>query len=208
MADEGYLNQVAQLFEWAASNALATAPTDALKAYMKRRTDAARQILLEEISRGERQMLAVAMDDDRIWFHWRFGRAAIDGAAHENLRLLARLISGLPVEPDLLLSRFHLYANLIAAMTRDELRVLAAFVRFEKEIHARPGGNVWRLRDVEKILVPSQIASESYFNVLVHSLVGKGLLIPPERGMDGLGDFMPSELASELEALAKLSEFV
>jgi hypothetical protein len=202
------LTHTGDVLEWFASAAISSAPTEILKAYVKRRLDLARETLLEEVSQGEVPLVSAALDDDRVWFHWLYARAAIEGAARENLRLLARLMISLPAAPDLISSRFHLYAKLISTLTRDELLVLAAFIRFEQRLTERPIAGVWRLDEVEKILVPGAVASASYFAALVHSLAGSGLLIPPQRGQDGLGDHMPSEIAVEIERLSRLSELI
>jgi hypothetical protein len=208
MTKTDLLAYTGDILEWFASTAISSAPTEILKAYMKRRLDLARETLLEEVSQGETSLISAALDDDRIWFHWLYARAAIEGAARENLRLLARLMISLPKAPDLILSRFHLYAKLISILTRDELMVLAAFIRFEHKLKTGPVPRVWRIEEVEKTLVPGTVSSASYFTALVHSLAGSGLLIPPERGQDGLGDHMPSEIAIEIEKLSRISELL
>lgn len=67
----------------------------------------------------------------------RFHQAALVGAAHKNLRLLARLMLGHKLEPGLTADLFLSYAGLLEALRADELIVLSAFLRAHRNTQAQ-----------------------------------------------------------------------
>ena len=93
--------------------------------YLKRKAEAARDILLEEIRSGDKLPPQVASDDDAVAVIYRYLRSANEGAARINLRLLAKAIVGKMRTTALLADEFNLYADALASLSRDEIIVIA-----------------------------------------------------------------------------------
>ena len=67
---------------------------EAVKGYLQRRSDTARDILLDEFRRAEIDAAKVAAQDDQIAVIYRYLRASWESSARVNLRLLAKAIVG------------------------------------------------------------------------------------------------------------------
>jgi len=65
--------------------------------YLERKQSEAAEILIEEVSKGSPEPINFTESDTDplIEIIYRFSKAAADGAARENLRLLAQVIAGL-----------------------------------------------------------------------------------------------------------------
>jgi hypothetical protein len=72
----------------------ASIPVSALKAFLKRRGDEARDILLEELRSGAIVPTQAAANDDAIAAVHRYLMASWQGSARVNLRLMAKAITG------------------------------------------------------------------------------------------------------------------
>ncbi len=99
---------------------------------MARRASAAREILLEELARGH----APATDplpDDVATVIFRYMRAAQEGAARLNLRLLAGVIAGEISGPGLYADEFLRWADVLAGLRREEVIVLGVMQRLNDQ---------------------------------------------------------------------------
>jgi hypothetical protein len=105
------------------------------EAYLaKKRKDAA-EILIQEIASGRHGPVNFEEEDVEplIEVILRFSKAVEEGAARENLVLLAQVIAGLKkrraFDPD----KFRRWCRIIERLTRDELLVVGLACRIEKE---------------------------------------------------------------------------
>jgi hypothetical protein len=94
--------------------------------------------LIEEVSKGSPEPINFTESDTDplIEIIYRFSKAAADGAARENLRLLAQVIAGLKrnkaLEPD----KFRKWANILEQLTRDELMVIGKALAVRRKMVA------------------------------------------------------------------------
>jgi len=103
----------------------ASSAGEAVKGYLQRSSDAARVILLDEFRRGNIDAANVAAEDDRVSVVYRYLRASWEGSARVNLRLLAKAIVGRIKTNSLVADEFLPHADALAALSRDEIILLA-----------------------------------------------------------------------------------
>ena len=96
-----------------------------------RRTKA-RAILIEELSQGKILIESVAEVDELAAIFLRYIRAAEEGSARLNLRLMAMTIRGMNFTRTLIASRFLYYAAFLATMSREEIIATATLYKHEK----------------------------------------------------------------------------
>jgi hypothetical protein len=103
----------------------------------KRRREAA-NVLIDEIQNGYHGPINFEEHDvdPLIDIILRFSKAVADGAAKENLRLLAQIIAGLKKNKALEADRFRRWCGVVEHLTRDELVVIGMAYRAKKAITA------------------------------------------------------------------------
>lgn len=128
----GVLGDVLSALQLPGGNTLAAVATSYLA---KKRREAA-EILIQEISTGRHGPLNFDEVDVEplIDIVLRFSKAVDEGAARENLILLAQIIAGLKQRRALDPDRFRRWARIVEHMTRDELMVVGIAARTRKEI--------------------------------------------------------------------------
>ena len=108
----------------------------AVQQVQRRRAERARDILLDELSRGEKTV-SVPEVEEAAAVLLRYGRAAQEGAARLNLRLMAKVIAGQVHQQALYADEFLRHADIIAGLRREEVTLLGALQRI------RPAGTAW-----------------------------------------------------------------
>ncbi len=104
----------------------------AIQQVFKKRLDAAREILLDEIGDGYKDMSDAAKLEEVAAIIYRYGRAAQEGAARINLRLLAQVIAGKNFSEAPAADKFLYYADIVSSLKAEEIKLLGIMVR-EKE---------------------------------------------------------------------------
>lgn len=99
-----------------------------LRGLLQRRVAAARDVLLGEIRRGGK-LLEFHDADEAAAITYRYMRAAEEGTARLNLRLLARVIVGSAEGPGLYADEFLRWADILAGLRREEVIVLGVIQR-------------------------------------------------------------------------------
>jgi uncharacterized protein with PIN domain len=79
---------------WLMGNVAGTGIAIAVQQVQRRRAERARDILLDEVRLGEKVLNAPEMEEAAAVL-LRYGRAAQEGAARLNLRLMAKVIAGM-----------------------------------------------------------------------------------------------------------------
>ena len=113
---------------WLMGNLAGAGFAFAVQQVQHRRAERARDILLDELSRGEKT-LSVPDVAEAAAVLLRYGRAAQEGAARLNLRLMAKIIAGQAERHCLYADEFLRYADLLAGLRREEVILLGAVHR-------------------------------------------------------------------------------
>lgn len=104
----------------------------AIQHVFKKRLDTAREILLEEIKDGSKDMGDAAELEEVAAIIYRYGRAAQEGAARANLRLLAKVIARQIQISSLNANDFLYYADILSSLKAQEIQLLGIMVRENK----------------------------------------------------------------------------
>lgn len=108
---------------------------------LEKRRQTAREELVEELRAGFHGSTAFEQADAEplIGIMMRYRRAAEEGSARDNLRLLAQIIAGLKKHRSLQLDSFARWSRILEEMTRDQLLVAgAAFVHDRDRLAPQP----------------------------------------------------------------------
>jgi hypothetical protein len=118
-----------------------------LLGYFRRRAEQARDILFEELRRASLSEAQAASEDDAIAVIVRYLRAAREGAARLNLRLLAEAIAGKLRSGQLFADEFLQYAETLASLSRDEVVVIGTLYKQwsvrNRTADPRTAANLW-----------------------------------------------------------------
>ncbi len=172
----------------------------ALNSVLRRRRERAAALLLVEIRRGK---IPLQPPDEAISAILRYMRAADEGAARLNLRLMARVLAGKAFLDDLKADEFLYYADMLASMRREEIVLIATMHRVRHqntEIEGRREPHQqWEL--IASALVPQTFSNENALRAAVTACLRTGLLTD-ENTIDNSGWYTTSSLMDELERLA------
>ncbi len=171
----------------------------------KKRKQAA-EILMLEVRSGRHGPINFDQHDvdPLIDIILRFTKAVFEGAARENLILLAQVVAGMKKHRALDPDRFRRWSKVIEGLTRDELLVLGFACQTNKDVNARedPDGFNSKLR--EKIKKAG--FEEGEVEALLTSVGSTGLLSSAS-AWGGLA-FQPTPWLTELGELADLEAAV
>jgi hypothetical protein len=172
--------------------------------FLERKRKEAAEILIEEVSNGFHGSIEFEEYDvdPLIEIIHRFSKAVSDGAARENLKLLAQVIAGLKKNKALQSDKFRKWCGILEQLTRDELMVIGKSVAIRREI-AAAGTNA--ANDFWQRLEPALVAShyeKNEIGALCASVSRTGLIIP----VSAIGGmvYVPAPWLDELGRLADL----
>lgn len=114
--------------DWVAGNLAGAGFALVAGQLLRRRAVHARDILLDVLRRGERTLSAPEVDET-VAVLLRYGRAAQEGTARLNLRLMAKVIAGQVQQKVLYADEFLRHADIIASLRREEVILLGALQR-------------------------------------------------------------------------------
>jgi hypothetical protein len=103
----------------------------------KKRIEAAREIALGEMRRGERFQSYVAHGDEIAAVVMKYLECARQGAARRNLRLMARIMRGQMATRSLYADEFLRFADILASLNREEVCFLGTAYRARRKILGR-----------------------------------------------------------------------
>jgi hypothetical protein len=178
--------------------------TSLAETYVAKKRKEAAYILIEEVSKGHHGPITFDEHDvdPLIEIIFRFSKAVSDGAAHENLRLLAQVIAGLKKHRGLEGDKFRKWAGVLENLTRDELLAIGTAYVIAERFDAAGSSH---LNDFNKALfseLEQKGCSRDEAYPLLISISRTGLLAPSS----GWGTlvFQPSYWLKELGKLANL----
>ncbi len=149
----------------------------ALRNLMEKRIKKGRAILIEEIRRGEKDVWDACEIDEAIAVIYRYMRAAQEGTARVNLRLLARIIAGQKAAGALKADEFLYYADIIASLRREELILLGTLQKHDVRNKPNFRDLVSGAEKVVDELIPSVFPSKEEFAATSEALTRTGLVI-------------------------------
>ncbi|PWK33470.1 hypothetical protein [Cupriavidus plantarum] len=174
---------------FAQANYVGAVAEAALSRFMRRRVEAARDILQEEIRRGTKRPMQATSEEEGAAIVYRYMRASQEGAARLNLRLLAQAMAGSVGDAPLVADQFLYFAELLAPLRRDELILLGRMCRHADELKSWeldmpdlkrmfPPQSHSRYAAIGVELVPSVFPDGLSFAAAAASLVRTGLIAP------------------------------
>lgn len=153
------------------------------EAVMSRRRDAAREILLEELRKGQTFVDQAASIDEWVAVWLRYSRAAQEGAARLNLRLMAKVIAGQAQTGLLVADEFLAWAEVLASLRREEVVFIAALHAAKLAARRDPAANPADLEGlwgrVSARLVPSFFDNEERMRAVGYAAMRTGLIVVP-----------------------------
>lgn len=190
---------------WVMGNLAGAGIAIAAQQLQHRRLERARDILLDELRQGDRTLTDPEVEET-VAVLLRYGRAAQEGAARLNLRLMAKIIAGQAQGEVLYADEFLRHADVIASLRREEVILLGTVHRHWNAVDV-PSLERGRRQQVTRDrahadLVPVPFRDEDDFYATAEAVTRTALL----RTADGVEDdymlFQPTRLLDELCDLA------
>ncbi|MCB9948195.1 MAG: hypothetical protein H6842_10250 [Rhodospirillaceae bacterium] len=182
----------------------------AIDRLFSRRREMACEILLDELRQGAKTIHDVAEVEETVAITYRYLRAAHEGAARLNLRLMAKIIAGQAQLGNLVADEFLYYADMLATLRREEVILLAALFRNMNERKARspnePEKPERAYQELENALIPNVFCSRDDMFASAASAMRTGLLrLAPESFYQS--DYpRPSPLLARIMQLASFED--
>jgi len=177
-----------------------------LEGIMAKRRDTARAILLDELKNTARAPEAAEVEES-VAILYRYARAAQEGAARLNLRLLAAVYAGQVHTRTIVADDFLYYADMLASLRRDEVVLLGTLLRMSSTSDGA-GGMVdpQRLQALAiGALVPDLFESASDYLAAAAALQRTGLIgaiaMGGEIGSGSVLSYGPTSRLTKLLAL-------
>lgn len=169
----------------------------ALEGCAERRRNEARDILIDEIQNGIHGKVEFLPEDadDFIRIIHRYSKAVEEGAARENLKLLAQVIAGKKKNKALDPDGFLKWANILSDLTRSELLLLGKSIT----VHHKKPDEFWP--KVKAEMATGGFSAEECY-ALASSVARTGLLLP--FSAYGELEYRSSPWLAELEQLVDL----
>ena len=167
-----------------------------------------RTVVVEELNARAEKELLVANDDAVYAAIYRYRRAALEGAARVNLRLLARIMIATVLSGDTTPDRYLVYADIIAALTPEEVTLIATMLRIDRRM-LDTGDSVeeqlasgWRA--LKQAMVPDPYPSAAALQAACSQATRSGLVLPQTAA--GIISYHTSPLMDLLEDLASFAQ--
>jgi hypothetical protein len=149
-----------------------------LQKVFEKKAQEARAILLEEISQGGAPAMA---DDEAVYIIYRYLRAAQEGTARVNLRLLAQVIAGQRRADALKADEFLYYADIISSLRYEEIVLLGCIYKYiktqtDEDKKDSVKSSVQAMEIAKKELVPTVFKTEEDWNACCAAILRTGLL--------------------------------
>ena len=175
----------------------------ALAELQRQRLENAREIIVQRLKKGKSWTIS---DDDAAAALWTYLRAAQEGAARRNLEMMAEALTSAAEEPSFYPDEFRRQARLLSDLSREEIYILAAFIRAKRPFPAdgakdgESKSNEWAA--VMQDLLPQRAIFDGGYAILAHTagLLRTGLIIP----WSGLDAYTGFSSTPRLIALARL----
>ena len=171
---------------------------------LAKRSERAFHILLDEVRRADIPTHSLDDIEPALAMMLRYQRAALEGAALHNRRLMAQVFSGVSQRRPLVAEDFQNWADALQGLRRSEVIAIGEVHRYTIECRNRPAPNDFG-REAEAFaqnLVPEPFRSEDELLAVCQAASRTGLIM-------GQGDqnLFPYASTPLMDELAKLSDF-
>lgn len=177
----------------------------------EKRINDASEILLEEIRKGHSSILEADDVYSFVAITERYFRAAQEGAARLNLRLMAKVIANQKLNGNLSADEFLYHADILASLRVNEIILLGKFHVRYKEAQAENLQDFASARiatqNVLKELIPDPFENEKEIMATAHAVTRTGLLLP-HPGAVGGPTFEPTVLLEKLISAVNMEEAI
>lgn len=173
----------------------------------RKRAETAREIFLAQLQEGHRFLEEADEFEEYVSVVHRYFRAAQEGAAKRNLRLMAAVANGLICRRPTYADEFLRYADTLSTMTRGELILVSTMHRLWSE-HLQtfaPDAELGQFREkVTAALVPEVFVGKEELDAVSWATTRTGLVLV----LSGWGGvfFLPSPQLEKIVALAPVEE--
>lgn len=172
---------ILSLYQVPGSNTVGAVIQVALQELFARRLRVAREIMIDELRRGDKVLRQIGEVEEAAAIFYRYARAAQEGSARLNLRLLAKVVAGQTVQGNLVADEFLCWADILASLRREEIVLLATLHRHHSspEVMAEDEGS--RDGKAEKLakneLTPRLFQTDDDFMAALNAVTRTGLVI-------------------------------
>jgi len=177
---------------------------------MERRRKKAVQIIQRRMRQGKQWAVS---EDETATLLIGYLKAAEEGAAAENLDLLAQVIASAQQEPTLVTARFRRWRQVLADMSREEILVLGRYIvgvmdnRNEPPPRNRLDGSVGVMRAVADLVGPGlPLRQKDEVMAYLSALQRTGIIV--QSGDVGGGQMAPSPALDEIVRIVNFDEAI
>jgi hypothetical protein len=196
------------------SNFGGTVAGHALQQLIRKRLDDARDIVLEEIQRGDRLPIEPADGDEVVAIVFKYLTAAREGTARRNLRLMARIMRGQAATRSLYADEFSRFASVIASLTYEEVCTVATTYRIRKALLPKGSGQpIHNMRNMLDQEISNRLVGKDCLfrqkedlEATRAALQRTGLIYLAGTGSSGNAVYAEAPLLDQLGDLAKLED--
>lgn len=185
----GLVSDAAAAKSMALAGAMGVAVTEAVKKLSRKRMETARDIMVGEVRLGIKSLDDAAQLEEIVACMLRYGRAAEEGAARLNLRLMAATMNGMYSKSRLTANEFLYYADWLSSMKREEAILVGVLhkhtMRWKKdEISDSDVSKQWDKEIIDE-LVPAYFTSRDEALSYCGTSLRTGLIMMAGAGWEG-----------------------
>ncbi len=178
------------IVEYTASLLVGAGLGEKIAQYKEKRLREAQETLLATLTSGRREDAIFSLDEDAfLSIISRYIKAAEDGAANKNLRLMAQIIRGTLDTGDINPDRCNYLQNIVAEMSEEEIKLV--YLLYEANKNFRNP-----LIKLHRDFVPSQYPSSKMLNAAIVRLCRTGLV--NQKVIAGNDDDNPDAVLAEI----------
>jgi hypothetical protein len=178
--------------------------TKALERLLDSRRAKARELLRDALSKGEISLSQAINEEEAAAILYRFDRAAIEGAATLNLRLMATVIANQAFVGNLIADEFLYFAEMLGSLRREEVILIATMHRIRTNAPSRMSSDA-KTEALVAALVPVLFPDPETLRANAMACMRTGLVMD-RNTMDDAGNYTTSPLMDRLEKLAPFEE--
>ena len=196
------------IVEYTASLLVGAGIGEKITQFKERKIREAQEILLAELRSGRREDATFSLDEDALLHILsRYLKAAQEGAANKNLRLMAQIIRGSIDAGDINPDRCNYLQNIAAEMSEEEIRLvwLLHEESLDKETRKKINRVLCISNENNMHLVPDTYPTTEHLIAAITRLLRTGLIMRINR--NGVTAYQTSPLFDELLALVNLQSF-